>query len=178
MTASGGLVYIHSAPQALLAHIEWTISGITGNPQKLNWVKAVAAENQFQTVCFWHGKLADGAILASAFMNLKQIRFEITQSSSELGEGYRWSFTPTLGMFSSMTDSAGNILISENQLRTAMESAGSNALTLNRELRKLLGQAFDDELEESRGAALAIAPEGDNSIMPTEAKRVANSQEV
>ena len=178
MTASGGLVYIHSAPQALLAHIEWTISGVTGNPQKLNWVNSVADKTQFQTVCFWSGKTADGAILASAFMNLKQLRFEITQTSGELGEGYRWSFTPTLGMYSSITDSAGNILISENQIRTAMEFSGSNLLTLNRELRKLLGQAFDDELEESRGAALAIAPEGDNGIMSTEAKRVANSQEV
>jgi hypothetical protein len=178
MATSGGLVYIHSAPQSLLAHIEWTISGVSGSPQKMIWVKSVLDNTQSQAVSFWAGKEGDGAILASALMNLKQISFEITQTPNGDSEGYRWSFTPNLGMFSSVTDSAGNILISENRLRLAMEKAGSNALILNRELRKLLGQEFDDELEESRGAALLIAAEGDDSVMATEPKRVANSQEV
>jgi hypothetical protein len=153
MATSGGLVYIHSAPQALLAHIEWTLSGISGSPQKMTWVKSVIGSSQSQAVSYWSGKQGDGAILASALMNLKQISFEITQVPSGDSEGYRWSYTPTLGIFSSITDSAGNILVSENQLRLAMEKAGSNSLILNRELRKLLGQEFDDELEESRGAA-------------------------
>jgi hypothetical protein len=178
MEPSSGLIYIHGAPQALLAHIEWTISGVSGTPQNISWVSSPVIPNQFQSVNYWRAKSGDGAILASALMNLKQITFEVTQSPNGISEGYRWSYTPTLGMFQCLTDSAGNLLISENQLRLAMETAGGNQLVLNRELRRLLGQSFDDALEEARGAALLIAAEGDDGVMSTEAERVANRQEV
>ena len=45
---SEGLVLIHRAPVALLTHVEWTISGITGNPTKINWTKDDSSDSIFR----------------------------------------------------------------------------------------------------------------------------------
>jgi len=61
--------------------------------------------------------------------------------------------TPDLGVFFAQTDTAGNLVIPEDRIRFAMESAGSDAFELHRELRLALGQAWDDELEPFRRAS-------------------------
>jgi len=173
---SNGLVFIHHAPKALLSHIEWTVAGVSGNPIQIKWSAHKEATLGFRGSCEYFGDGEAGATLASAFMNLKQLSFEIIQYPSQTESGFRWSFTPRLGMFSSATDSAGNLLIGENQLRLAMENAGSNALKLQAELRKLLGQAFDDELEIFR--ELVDGAEGNNGVVTTETKGITYSQNV
>jgi hypothetical protein len=171
---SEGLVLIHRAPSALLTHVEWTISGITGNPTKINWTK------EDSTGSIFHGSVAidctlNGcATLASAFMNLKQLSFEVIHQS-ELS-GARWSFTPSLGMFHCATDEAGNLVVGENQLRSSMEKAGSNILKLQAELRKLLGQSWDDELEPYR--ELIGGAEGNHGVVSAEAERVSYGQNI
>jgi len=147
---SKGLVFIHQAPSALLSHIEWTISGVCGAPITISWQALPAPMNGYRSLVSWEGPQGSGAVLATSFMNLKQLIFEVTQQDSLDISGYRWCYTPTLGMFSSATDEAGNILVSENQLRYIVDSCGSNGLKLQAELRKVLGQAFDDELESYR----------------------------
>ncbi|CAB4637102.1 unannotated protein [freshwater metagenome] len=109
-------------------------------------------------------------------MNLKQLTFEVIEHPGSQFSGARWSFTPSLGMFHSPTDDAGNLVVNENQLRFAMEKAGSNALKLQAEIRKLLGQAWDDELEPFR--ELVGGAEGNHGIMSAEAERVAYSQNI
>ena len=147
---SKGLVFIHQAPASLLSHIEWTISGICGAPITIRWHSLPAPERGYRALAHWEGPEGSGAVLATSFMNLKQLIFEVTEQDSLNESGYRWSYTPALGMFSSATDQAGNILVSENQLRFIVDSCGSNGLKLQAELRKVLGQAFDDELESYR----------------------------
>ena len=44
--------------------------------------------------------------------------------------------------------------MNEFRLKSIMESAGSNGLELQREMRKLLGQPWDDELEVFRRAGM------------------------
>jgi hypothetical protein len=75
-----------------------------------------------------------------------------------------------------ISDEAGNILVSENQLRFIVDSCGSNGLKLQAELRKVLGQAFDDELESYR--ELFVGSESNNSVVTAEAERVSYSQNV
>jgi len=173
---SNGLVFIHHAPKALLSHIEWTVAGVSGNPVQIKWSALKEASLGFRGSCEYFGNVEAGATLASAFMNLKQLSFEIIQYPSHPESGFRWSFTPRLGMFACATDSAGNLLIGENQLRLAMETAGSNALKLQAELRKLLGQAFDDELEVFR--ELVDGAESDNGVVTAEAERVTYGQNI
>jgi hypothetical protein len=171
---SKGLVFIHQAPSALLSHVEWTIAGISGNPLSINWLPLPTPFQGFRGFANWEGPADSGAILATSFMNLKQISFEVIQQDSLDSSGYRWSFTPALGMFSTATDEAGNILVSENQLRFIVDSCGSNGLKLQAELRKVLGQAFDDELESYR--ELFDGTESNNGVVTAEAERVGYGQ--
>jgi hypothetical protein len=171
---SEGLVLIHRAPSALLTHVEWTISGITGNPTKITWIKDDSSDSIFRGSVAIDCSLNDCATLASAFMNLKQLSFEVIHQSGL--SGARWSFTPSLGMFNCATDEAGNLVVGENQLRTAVEKAGSNILKLQAELRKLLGQAWDDELEPYR--ELIGGAESNHGVMTAEAERVSYSQNI
>jgi hypothetical protein len=173
---SKGLVFIHQAPSALLTHVEWTISGVSGNPTSINWLPLPAPWQGSRGFANWEGPAGSGAVLATSFMNLKQLTFEVIQQDSLDSSGYRWSFTPALGMFSSATDEAGNVLVNENQLRFIVESCGSNGLKLQAELRKVLGQAFDDELESYR--ELFDGSEGNNSVVTSEAERVGYGQNV
>jgi hypothetical protein len=130
----------------------------------------------YRALAVWEAPAGAAAVLATSFMNLKQISFEVIQQDSIYVSGYRWSYTPTLGIFSSATDEAGNILVSENQLRFIVDSCGSNGLKLQAELRRVLGQAFDDELESYR--ELFDGAESNNSVVTAEPKRVSYSQNV
>jgi hypothetical protein len=130
----------------------------------------------YRALAHWEAAAGAGSVLATSFMNLKQLAFEVIEQDSPETPGYRWSYTPTLGMFSSSTDEAGNILVSENQLRSIVESCGSNGLKLQAELRRVLGQAFDDELESYR--ELFDGSESNNSVVTAEAERVSYSQNV
>jgi len=171
---SEGLVLIYRAPSSLLTHVEWTISGISGNPTKINWIKDESSDSVFRGSVAVDCGLNDGATLASAFMNLKQLSFEVIHQSALAGA--RWSFTPSLGMFHCATDEAGNLVVGENQLRASIEKAGSNILKLQAELRKLLGQAWDDELEPYR--ELIGGAESNHGVMSAEAERVSYGQNI
>ena len=171
---SEGLVLMHRAPSSLLTHVEWTISGISGNPSKINWIKDESSDSIFRGSVVVDFGLKDGATLASAFMNLKQLSFEVIHQC--VLSGARWSFTPSLGMFHCATDEAGNLVVGENQLRASIEKAGSNILKLQAELRKLLGQGWDDELEPYR--ELIGGAESNHGVMSAEAERVSYGQNI
>jgi hypothetical protein len=173
---SKGLVFIHQAPKALLSHVEWTISGICGLPISMSWHALPEPKQGYRALASWEGPEGSGAVLATSFMSLKQLTFEVIQQDSLAEPGYRWSYTPNLGMFSSATDAAGNILVSENQLRFIVDSCGSNGLKLQAELRRVLGQAFDDELESYR--ELFDGSESNNSVVTAESERVGYGKNV
>ena len=171
---SDGLVLIHCAPSSLLTHVEWTLSGISGTPIKLNWVADESKPTIFRSSASLKCTGEEAATLASAFMNLKQLSFEVIYQQAHGGS--RWSFTPALGMFSCSTDEAGNLVVNENQIRHSMEKAGSNPLKLQAELRRLIGQAWDDELENYR--ELIGGAESNHGVVTAEAERVSYSQNI
>jgi hypothetical protein len=173
---SEGIVLLHEVPSSLLTHVEWTISGITGEPTKINWTQNSTPSITHRGQVSFLGNQEAAATIASAFMNLKQLTFEVIEHNGPTANGARWSFTPALGMFHAQTDEAGNIVVTENQLRQAMENAGPNVLKLQAELRKLVGQIWDDELEPLR--ELIGGAEGDYGVVSAKAERVAYSQNV
>jgi hypothetical protein len=173
---SVGVVFLHLVPSTLLSHVEWTLSGITGDPTRIQWVQNDSRIPSFRGVSSFLGPEGSAAIVASAFMNLKQLCFEVIQQPSADAAGARWCFTPGLGMFHCATDEAGNLVVNENQLRLAVERAGSNALKLQAEIRKLLGQAWDDELEPFR--ELVGGTESNHGVVSAEAERVGYGQNI
>jgi len=59
---------------------------------------------------------------------------------------------PGLGLFRAETNQAGEILITEERIRQAMDGSAGNHRELTRLLRLALGQAWDDVLEPFRAA--------------------------
>jgi len=137
-----GMAFIHSAPRALLPHLEWTIGRVLGHPMPIRWQPI--DPGLFRAEFHWQGDESTGASLTAELMGWKSLRFEVTQQDR------RWSFTPALGLFQSDTDDAGNILVNEFRMRAALDFAGSNSLELQRQMRMLIGQPWDDELESYR----------------------------
>ncbi|MGN6325933.1 DUF3145 domain-containing protein [Pseudolysinimonas sp.] len=144
---SRGVVYIHSAPRALCPHVEWAAGRALGRAVNFDWREQPVLKGSQRTEYFWEGPRGTGAVLASALRGWEHLRYEVTEDAGLGADGGRWMHTPDLGIFYAQTDTAGNLVIPEDRVRFAMESAGSDAFELHRELRLALGQAWDDELE-------------------------------
>lgn len=145
-----GVMYIHSAPRALCPHIEWAAGRAIGHAVNFAWIEQPVLRGAQRTEFSWEGRPGSGAALASALRGWEHLRFEVTEDPSQGNDGGRWMHTPDLGIFYAQTDNAGNMVIPENRIREAMTLAGTNALELHRELRLVLGQAWDEELEPFR----------------------------
>jgi hypothetical protein len=147
-----GVLYIHSAPRALCPHIEWAASRALERGVNFNWDDQPVLRGSQRAEFYWEGPRGTGAALASALRGWEHLRYEVTEDAGLGTDGGRWMHTPDLGIFFAQTDTVGNVVIPEDRIRYAMETAGSNALELHRELRLALGQAWDDELEAFRYA--------------------------
>ena len=66
--------------------------------------------------------------------------------------GGRWSHTPRLGIYHAVTDVHGNIMVSEDIIRSVMERAAGNPEKLESLMQRALGEAWDNELEAFRYA--------------------------
>jgi hypothetical protein len=147
-----GVVYIHSAPSALRPHVEWAAGRALGRAVNFDWREQPVLKGAFRTEFSWQGERGTGAALASGLRGWEHLRYEVTEDAGLGTDGGRWMHTPDLGIFYAQTDTAGNMVVPEDRVRAAMESAGSDAFELHRELRLALGQSWDDELETFRRA--------------------------
>lgn len=79
------------------------------------------------------------------------LRFEITEDPSPGMDGQRFCHAPGLGLWRASTSANGDIVVSEDQLRTlAANVKGSEAFA--HRVEQLLGAAWDDALEPFRRA--------------------------
>lgn len=153
-----GVLQVHSAPPALCPHIEWAVAGVVGVPVDLSWVGQPAAPGSLRGELSWQARPGTAGAMASALVGWNRLRFEVTEEASPGCDPIRYSYTPALGTFSCVISANGDVLIPENRLRAAMTVAacpapGRPASSLEAELGRLMGQAWDDELEPFRCAA-------------------------
>jgi len=150
-----GVLYVHSAPPALCPHIEWAIAGIVGAPVGMPWVGQPAAPGALRAELTWQARPGTAGAIASALAGWNRLRFEVTEDSSTGCDGLRHCYTPGLGLFSAVTGANGDIMVSEDRLRSVMMLASQAAASgsLEDELGRLLGTAWDNELEPFRRAA-------------------------
>jgi hypothetical protein len=100
----------------------------------------------------WHARVGTAGAIASALTGWNRLRFEVTEDATPGCDGTRYCYTPDLGMFTAVTSADGDILIPENRLRAALQLA-SNGSPLEQLVDRLLGTAWDNELEPFRRAA-------------------------
>ena len=153
-----GVLSVHSAPSALCPHIEWAVAGAIGVPVNLPWVVQPAAPGSLRAELSWTAREGTAGTITSALADWKRLRFEVTEEASPGCDAIRYSYTPALGMFCCVTSANGDVLVPESRLRAAMTLAacpapGRPAASLEAELARLMGQAWDDELEPFRCAA-------------------------
>lgn len=151
--AARGVLYVHSAPKALCPHVEWAAGRALGDGVSFDWSEQPALRGSLRTEHYWEGPAGTGAAIASALRGWEHLRYEVTEDPGFGVDGGRWMHTPDLGIFHAQIDAAGNIVVSEDRIRSAMENAGVDALVLHRELRLALGSAWDDELDVFRYAS-------------------------
>jgi hypothetical protein len=153
-----GVLYVHSAPSALCPHIEWAVAGVVGVPVNLPWANQPAAPGAMRAELDWAARPGPAGAITSALAGWNRLRFEVTEEASPGCDAVRYSYTPALGTFSCTTAANGDVMVPENRLRAALTLVASPApgrpsTTLETELGRLLGQAWDNELEPFRYAA-------------------------
>jgi hypothetical protein len=151
-TTARGVLYVHSSPRALCPHVEWAAGRAIGRAVNFTWTDQPVLRGSQRTDYYWEGAPGTGAAIASALRGWEHLRFEVTEDPRDGVDGSRWLHTPDLGIFHAQTDAAGNVVVPEDRIRAAMDSAGSSIIELHRELRLALGQSWDDELEPFRHA--------------------------
>lgn len=154
-----GVLFVHSCPKALVPHVEWALAREIGKVVKLDWEPQPLMPSMMRAVAHWRGPAGTAAEVASSLFGWQQLRFEITEDQSACGDGGRWMHTPDLGIFRLQVDAAGNGVLTENAVRSAIEAAGGNAALLTEALTGALGGAWDRELDPFRAAE-----EGDATI--------------
>ena len=147
-----GVLQVHSAPPALCPHIEWAVAGTVGMPVSMPWVSQPAAPGSLRAELTWRGKPGAAGAITSALAGWNRLRFEVTEEASAGCDAVRYCYTPDLGTFSAVTSANGDILVPEGRLRAAMSLAATGAAVLDKELARLLGTAWDNELEPFRRA--------------------------
>jgi Protein of unknown function (DUF3145) len=149
-----GVLYVHSAPPALCSHIEWAVARIVGAPVSMPWVGQPASPGSLRAELTWNARPGTAGAIASELAGWNRLRFEVTEDSSSGCDGVRHCYTPDLGIFTAVTAANGDIVVPENRLRAAMTLALQAGLaSLEDEVARLLGTAWDNELEPFRRAA-------------------------
>ena len=149
-----GVVYIHASSSALCPHVEWAVAGVLGIRVTLDWTAQPAEPGTWRAELSWLGETGTSAKLASALRGWTQLRFEVTEEPVQGGEGARYSYTPTLGIYHAMTGLHGDLLLPEDRVRSLLLKSATDPgeIDLADELERLLGRPWDDELETFRWA--------------------------
>jgi Protein of unknown function (DUF3145) len=149
-----GVLQVHSAPPALCPHIEWAVAGAVGGATvSMPWVSQPAAPGSVRAELTWHARAGAAGAITSALAGWNRLRFEVTEEASPGCDAVRYSYTPHLGVFSAVTSGSGDILVPENRLRAALAMSATGASAIEAELDRLLGTAWDNELEPFRRAS-------------------------
>ena len=119
----------------------------------LPWVSQPAAPGSLRAELSWHGAPGTAGAITSALAGWNRLRFEVTEEASAGCDAVRYSYTPDLGVFSAVTSANGDIVVPESRLRAALALGAAGASALEAELQRLLGGAWDNELEPFRRAS-------------------------
>lgn len=151
---SRGVLYVHSAPLAVVPHVEWAVARVLGSPVRLHWSVQPAdrgPRRTYRTECSWSGRPGTAAEFVSALRTWPMLRFEVTEEPSPGHDGERYMYVPGRGVFRAAMSVTGDLMLTEDQVRSVLATAaGAEAMT--HALQRLLGTAWDDELEPYRQA--------------------------
>ena len=147
-----GVVFVHSCPRALAAHVEWALGDVLGRPVHADWSSQPVLPGTVRADLCWDGPVGTASRIVSALHGWSRLRFEVTEEATARTEGERFSVTPSLGIYRAVIGVHGDIQEPEERLRAAMARAVLHGASLENELGLLLGAPWDEELEVFRVA--------------------------
>ena len=147
---SRGVLYVHSAPLAVVPHVEWAVARVLGSPVRLQW-SVQPVDQTRRTECNWSGRPGTAAEFVTALRSWPMLRFEVTEEPSPGYDGERYMYVPGRGVFRAAMSVTGGLMLTEDQVRSVLATTrGAEAMA--HALDRLLGTAWDDELEPYRRA--------------------------
>jgi hypothetical protein len=144
-------LYVHSAPHAVVPHVEWAIARVLGTPVRMQWATQPVDRATCRTECSWSGRPGTAAEFVTALRCWPMLRFEVTEEPSPGYDGERYMHVPGRGVFRATMGVTGDLMIVEDQVRTVLVTA-RGAEAIRHALDQLLGTAWDTELEPYRHA--------------------------
>lgn len=151
---SRGVLYVHSAPLAVIPHVEWAVARVLGSPVRLQWAKQPADRGSgrtYRTEFSWTGRPGTAAEFVTALRSWPMLRFEVTEEPSPGHDGERYMYVPGRGVFRAAMSVTGDLMLTEDQVRSVLATVrGADAIV--HALERLLGTAWDEELEPYRQA--------------------------
>ena len=152
-TPTRGLVMIHSASAALCPHIVWALEAVLDTRLTVEWSDQPAGQRLLRAEIRWNGPVGTGAQLATALRGWDNVRYEVTEEHTAISQGSRYVYTPSLGIHHSWMAPTGDVVVNEDRLREAVLASAGRPADLADEIDKLLGCAWDEELDIFRYAA-------------------------
>lgn len=152
MPSTQGMIFIHSCPRSLMAHVEWALTNILGPGARIEWTAQPVLTGSFRADLGWRGPANSASRIATDLRGFPGLRFEVTAEATDQSEGERYSCTPSLGIFRSAVGAHGDLSINEERIRGALMRAETGKADLANELRTMLGAQWDEELEPFRWA--------------------------
>lgn len=147
-----GVLFVHSAPSALCAHVEWAAASVLGGKIDLAWSGQPAEPGTYRAELSWQAPAGTAAALASSLRGWQRLRFEATEERTTSTEGARFSYTPELGIFHAVTGLHGDILIPEDRIKAIAVKAAVGEVDWEVAMDAMLGVAWDAALEPFRYA--------------------------
>ena len=144
---SRGVIFIHACPNAIAPHLEWALAKVLGAEVPMEWAPQPVAPGQQRSQIIWSGKQGMGARVASSLLAFQHVRYEVTEDPSSGHEGERFAATPDLGLFRCTMGTHGDVLVHEERLRSLLVQATATGESVTEDLRRLIGQPWDEELE-------------------------------
>jgi hypothetical protein len=156
LALSRGYLVIHSAPGALIRHVEWAISSVLGPSHDLTWKPQTLIPGTHRTICEWRDREGAGAEIASALRGWHYLRFELREES--VHEKVLYRYTPELGIHRAVLDGSGSVLITESQIIHAMSKGDEQ---MRDALANCVGAAWEMELDQFRRVELEAISQGE-----------------
>ena len=120
-------------------------------PVTLTWTGQPMAPGHLRCETGWRGHGGTAGRIAAALRDWTMLRFEVTEEPSEGNDGERYMATPELGVLRATMSANGDVLVQEDRLR-ALVARCNDLPSLQHGLERMLGAAWDRELEPYRQA--------------------------
>ena len=147
-----GVVFVHSCPRALAAHVEWALADVLGCRVTLDWMPQPVENGSVRAELSWSATTGTASQIVSLLHAWSKLRVEVTEEPTATTEGRRYSVTPSLGIYRATVGIHGDIQVPEERLRGAIARAALSGTPVEDEIAALLGAPWDAELEPFRRA--------------------------